>query len=159
MPEGQLFDPARPDGTNATLDLAISPDGTPVIGETYEIAARTGRAVLVRAGQTLTVINTHGTQVCDFWVFDAGNPTEHLSMAHCHTALEKIGIAPGDVLVSNRRRGMLKLVSDTSPGVHDTIIAACDLPRYRQLGVKGYHGQLRGQPAHGVYGNRASVAP
>jgi uncharacterized protein YcgI (DUF1989 family) len=34
---------------------------------------------------------------------------------------------------------MVKLVEDTSPGVHDTLIAACDRWRYSELGVSGYH--------------------
>ena len=46
---------------------------------------------------------------------------------------------PGDALVTNRRRPILTLVEDTSPGVHDTLIAACDLFRYITLGVNEYH--------------------
>lgn len=34
---------------------------------------------------------------------------------------------------------MVKLTEDTSPGVHDTLIAACDRWRYSELGVQGYH--------------------
>ena len=34
---------------------------------------------------------------------------------------------------------MVKLREDTSPGVHDTLIAACDRWRYAELGVDGYH--------------------
>jgi Domain of unknown function (DUF1989) len=35
--------------------------------------------------------------------------------------------------------GRFTLVEDTSPGVHDTLIAACDLFRYITLGVDEYH--------------------
>jgi uncharacterized protein YcgI (DUF1989 family) len=45
----------------------------------------------------------------------------------------------GDPLVTNHRRPIAELVADTSPGVHDTMIAACDLYRYKNLGVEGYH--------------------
>jgi len=31
------------------------------------------------------------------------------------------------------------LVEDTSPGVHDTLVAACDVYRYAGLGHEGYH--------------------
>ena len=34
---------------------------------------------------------------------------------------------------------MLTLVEDTTPGIHDTLIAACDKERYEGLGVEGYH--------------------
>lgn len=45
----------------------------------------------------------------------------------------------GDVLVTNKRRPILTLVDDTSPGVHDTCMSACDIYRYRGLGCEGYH--------------------
>ncbi len=34
---------------------------------------------------------------------------------------------------------MLTIVEDTSPGVHDTVIASCDHQRYQQLGCTEYH--------------------
>jgi uncharacterized protein YcgI (DUF1989 family) len=40
---------------------------------------------------------------------------------------------------SNRRRPILFLEEDTSPGIHDTLIAACDDYRYGLLGCKEYH--------------------
>jgi len=46
---------------------------------------------------------------------------------------------PGDALVTNRRRPLLTLLEDGSPGVHDTLIAACDVHRYRGLGHEGHH--------------------
>lgn len=133
------FSVADPHGTNASIDSAISSDGTPVRKHRYEIAARTGRAVRLRAGDTLTIENPHGHQVCDFWAFRDPDPAEYLSMAHTHTALESIIPRVGDVLVSNNRTAMLKFIDDTSPGVHDTVIAACDAMRYLQLGARGYH--------------------
>jgi uncharacterized protein YcgI (DUF1989 family) len=42
-------------------------------------------------------------------------------------------------MVSQKRAPMVKLVEDTSVGVHDTLIAACDRWRYSELGVNGYH--------------------
>ena len=41
--------------------------------------------------------------------------------------------------MTNRRRPILTLAADSSPGVHDTLIAACDIHRYRQLGYAGLH--------------------
>jgi hypothetical protein len=40
---------------------------------------------------------------------------------------------------SNRRRPILILEADTSPGIHDTLIAACDDYRYGLLGCTEYH--------------------
>lgn len=126
-------------GVNATLESPISSDGTPVTGEFYTVPARCGRAVRLKAGQTIRIINTHGTQVCDTWLFNSEDLSEFLSMEHARAHIDRIIPQPGDELFSNRRRTIGTLVSDTSPGIHDTLIAACDLHRYTNLGVAGYH--------------------
>jgi uncharacterized protein len=41
--------------------------------------------------------------------------------------------------VTNRRRPILTLEEDSSPGIHDMLIAACDPARYEGLGVEGWH--------------------
>ncbi len=133
------FDPARATGHNQTAESAISADGAPETGNTYTIAPRSGNAVLLTKGDTLTISNPSGHQVCDFWAFCYPCIAEYLSMAHTHTAMESIMPRPGDVLVTNNRTPILRFLEDTSPGIHDTVMAACDLPRYRQLGVTGYH--------------------
>jgi len=69
----------------------------------------------------------------------AASAPEYMSMCHCRASLLKITPAVGDILVSQKRHPIVKLVEDTSPGVHDTLIAACDRWRYSELGVTGYH--------------------
>ena len=101
--------------------------------------ARTGRAFPLRAGHALRIINTRGTQVVDTWALNAADPREHLSMSHTRTALARLSPRVGDPLLSNRRRPLLTLTEDTSPGVHDTLIPACDPERYRLLGVPAGH--------------------
>jgi uncharacterized protein YcgI (DUF1989 family) len=64
---------------------------------------------------------------------------EYMSMCHCRATLLKVTPTVGDVMVSQKRAPMVKLVEDTSPGVHDTLVAACDRWRYSELGVNGYH--------------------
>lgn len=61
---------------------------------------------------------------------------EFLSMPHTHTSTLHLIPRPGDTLVSNLRAPLLTVVEDTSPGVHDTLIAACDPLRYKELGVE-----------------------
>ncbi len=98
------------------------------------LRAREGLAVPLRAGQRLRIINHRGGQVVDTWALSAADPSEHLSMEHTRTALTKLVPGVGDELFSHRRRALLTVAEDTSPGVHDTLIAACDPERYRQLG-------------------------
>ncbi|MGI9355527.1 MAG: DUF1989 domain-containing protein [Rhizobiaceae bacterium] len=103
------------------------------------IPARCGRAVRLDRGQSLKIINTHGHQVVDFWAFSAEDLIEYLSMEHLRATLASIFPRAGDDLVTNRRRAILHFVEDTSPGIHDTIMAACDNYRYGLLGCKEYH--------------------
>lgn len=133
------FDPARPDGTNPSQSETLTPDGWLVPGRTYEVPARQGRAFRVAAGQVFVITNTHGNQVGDFWAFAASDLREFLSMEHLRATLKRLTPQPGDALVTNRRRQILLMTEDTSPGVHDTLVAACDVQRYAQLGFEGYH--------------------
>jgi uncharacterized protein YcgI (DUF1989 family) len=133
------FDAGTPDGKNASDQSAISSDGTAVPGRRYIIPARCGIAVRLAAGQRLTVINTHGTQVGDFWAFNASDLGEYMSMEHIHVDVQSIFPKAGDRLITNRRRAIFQFEEDTSPGVHDTVIAACDTYRYQQLGCTEYH--------------------
>ena len=94
------------------------------------IPARRGRAAKLRKGQSIKIVNTHGQQVVDTWCFHAGDLREFLSMEHLRPTIERIFPHAGDRLVTNRRRPILSFVEDTSPGVHDTLIAACDSYRY-----------------------------
>jgi uncharacterized protein len=103
------------------------------------IPARRGKAARATAGQHIAVINTHGEQVVDTWAFAADDLHEFMSMEHTRAALGKLIPRTGDILSTNHRRPILTIVEDTSPGIHDTLIAACDLWRYQGLGCKEYH--------------------
>jgi uncharacterized protein YcgI (DUF1989 family) len=104
-----------------------------------EIPARKGRATRLHRGQTIKVINTRGQQVVDTWAFNAEDLREFMSMEHTRVAIGGIIPKVGDQLVTNRRRPILSLVEDTSGGIHDTLLAACDRYRYEMLGCRGYH--------------------
>jgi uncharacterized protein YcgI (DUF1989 family) len=85
------------------------------------------------------VENIHGAQVCDFWAYPAADTGQFLSTSHCGTWLRPVSPKIGDKLVTNCRQPILEIISDTSPGVHDTIMSCCDLTRYQLLGGTGYH--------------------
>ena len=103
------------------------------------IPARQGAAVKLAAGMTIKVVNTHGHQVVDTWAFNQEDIGEWMSMEHSRASMLTLAPKVGDTLLTNRRRAILTLIEDTTPGVHDTLIAACDRHRYRQLGVVGHH--------------------
>ena len=107
--------------------------------ELITIPARRGKAALVERGRAVKVINTHGSQVVDTFAFVAGDLREFMSMEHCRPYFMNLRPRVGDVLVTNQRRPILTFEADTTPGDHDTLIAACDRYRYGLLGVQGYH--------------------
>jgi uncharacterized protein YcgI (DUF1989 family) len=103
------------------------------------IPARRGLAAHVKQGQVVKVINTSGKQVVDTWALNADDLDEWLSMEHSRVALMKLLPAVGDTLVTNHRRPVLSFVEDTTAGIHDMLMAACDVYRYELLGAIGYH--------------------
>ena len=133
------------------LDLPFNPDqstlSTVKTDSSGVIRACKGKAVPLEKGQTIKIVNTHGKQVIDFFAFSLNSnmrcPSpeniEYLSMQHTRAMNLRTIPVTGDFLYSNFRKAMLKFIEDTSPGVHDTLIPACDLERYRMLGVTEYH--------------------
>ena len=107
--------------------------------EPVTIPARLGKAARLDAGQSLKLTNTHGSQVVDTWAFVAADKSEFMSMEHSRVAIGGVFPHVGDTMVTNRREPILTLLEDTSPGIHDTLIAACDRYRYEMLGCEGHH--------------------
>ena len=103
------------------------------------VPARKGRAARLAKDQAIKIINTHGTQVIDTWAFSAEDLREFMSMEHMRPTIGTIFPRKGHYLYTNRRRPILFFEEDTSPGIHDTLMAACDDYRYGLLGCKEYH--------------------
>lgn len=125
------------------------------------IPARKGLAVRISAGQAFTVVNTHGTQVVDTWAFSATDMAEFMSMEHTRAGLRRLCTRIGDSYLTTRRRPILTVTDDTSPGRHDTLIAACDTHRYHQLGHAGHHDNCTENlaAALGTLGLKATETP
>jgi uncharacterized protein YcgI (DUF1989 family) len=96
-------------------------------------------SVELSAGESIKIINTEGSQVVDLWAFVLADTSECLSTEHTRSCLQKLIPAVGDTLYSNARNPMLTVVEDTSPGIHDMLLSACDAQRYVLLGHVGYH--------------------
>ena len=103
------------------------------------IPARRGKAAFLAEGQQVRVVNTHGQQVVDTWAFRRDDMAEFMSMEHSRTAIGRVMPVLGQSMVTNHRRPILTLVEDTSGGIHDTLLAACDRYRYELLGCVEYH--------------------
>ena len=113
------------------------------------IPARSGKAAFVAKGQTIKVINTHGEQVVDTWAFNRADLTEFMSMEHSRAGMQRLIPKPGDALLTNHRRAILTVLEDTSGGIHDTLMAACDIYRYQGFGITHYHDNCTDNLAQG----------
>jgi uncharacterized protein YcgI (DUF1989 family) len=113
---------------------------TAVTGEIPQLRAT---AIRIRPGERLRIVNHLGQQVLDTWIFAADAPFEFLSMEHCRDQLYKLFFEPGDELISNRRRPLVRITADTSPGGHDTLCASCDFLSYQRQGNGANHPNCR----------------
>ncbi|HEX3749046.1 MAG TPA: urea carboxylase-associated family protein [Streptosporangiaceae bacterium] len=104
-----------------------------------EVPGGEGRGILVTAGQVVRVTDVAGGQVGDLFAFNQADPGEYASAGHTRPAIRKLFPRPGDPVLSNRRRPILTMVEDTSPGRHDMLYAACDPARYAALGAAPGH--------------------
>src|SRR6185437_3289436 len=80
-----------------------------------------------------------GLQVGDLWAFNEADPGEYHNAPHTRVECGRLFPLVGESFWSNRRRPILSLVADDSPGVHDMLMAACDPERFVRLGWEGPH--------------------
>jgi uncharacterized protein YcgI (DUF1989 family) len=109
------------------------------VSATHLVPARGGLAIPVDAGQRIAIVDVSGGQVGDFFAFVRDDTTEYLSASHTRAYNSRLFPEIGQPFVSTRRRPILTVLADTSPGYHDMLIAACDPVRYEQLGAVGWH--------------------
>ena len=107
--------------------------------QTIVVPAREGRSARVPAETSFRVTDREGGQVGDLFAFSAGDVSEYASAEHTRAHVSRLFPQEGEEFVTNRRRPLLVLERDESPGVHDMLCAACDPERYEGLGVHGWH--------------------
>jgi uncharacterized protein len=94
-----------------------------------------GCGVEVERGGRVRVVAPDGGQVGDVFAYSGDDPTEFLSASHTRAWTSRLFPKVGEEFVTTYRRPILRLVGDSSPGVHDMLIAACDPRRYELLGA------------------------
>jgi len=107
--------------------------------QTIAIPAREGRGVLLPAGTRFRCVDVEGRQCGDLFAFLQADVNEFVSAEHTRVSAGRLFPKVGGQFVTNRRRPMLTLLEDHSPGQHDMLVAACDPTRFELLGVKGWH--------------------
>lgn len=99
------------------------------LAEVVDVPACEGRAIRVRVGDRLRIVDVEGRQVGDFAAWSAVDPDEYFSPSHTVTQNWRITLRPGDALATNRRNDMFRVVADTV-GYHDLIVPCCDPEAY-----------------------------
>lgn len=79
---------------------------------------------VLRAGQTLRIVDLEGNQAADTLFYSAADPTERYSATDTIREQGNIYLTAGTRLISNEGRPMLEIVADTC-GRHDTLGGAC----------------------------------
>jgi uncharacterized protein YcgI (DUF1989 family) len=126
--------------------------------ETVRVPGGEGRAVLVGEGQCFRVVDVAGGQVGDLFAFSAADPGEFASASHTRVGIGKLFPRPGDPVLTSRRRPIMSVLEDTSPGRHDMLYAACDPARYALLGAAASHRSCAGNLAEVLHGRGLELA-
>ena len=90
----------------------------------YIINACCGRAIDVKAGQLITVVDIQGGQVVDFFAESAHDGGEFVSPGVTMDCNESLRLNIGDTLYSNLYNPMFTVISD-DVGEHDLIHPCC----------------------------------
>lgn len=110
-----------------------------MITETVILPAGHGLALRLALGERVTVVCDNGKQVVDTWAFAAEDGSHAMSMEHSRVENSRLCAKEGGQYVTDRREPILAVDRDASPGIHDTIMAACDAQRYVNLGCTHPH--------------------
>lgn len=102
------------------------------------VAAQTGEAVRVGAGEFVEVTDVEGVQVGDFFAVRTQQLNDWMSMSQTRNLNERLIPRPGDHLVSGSGVPMLAFVEDRSPGLHDALFPCCDAAYYEAEGLPGH---------------------
>ncbi|MDP9442247.1 MAG: DUF1989 domain-containing protein [Actinomycetota bacterium] len=88
------------------------------------LPARAPWSQVLRAGQTLRIIDTAGNQAVDFLAYVADDPEERYDAQATVVAQRSLFLRSGSVLRTNEGRPLLTIVESTCE-YHDTIGGAC----------------------------------
>ncbi|TCI02943.1 urea carboxylase-associated family protein [Corallincola luteus] len=79
---------------------------------------------VVKAGQTMRIVDLEGNQAADTLFYSAADPSERYSAMDTIREQGNVFLTAGTVLMSNECNPMLEIVADTC-GRHDTLGGAC----------------------------------
>lgn len=99
------------------------------------VPAQGGRAIGVREGELVRVIDVEGQQVGDLWAIDAADHDRWLSTSHTRDWLERLFPRVGEQFTDQVGQPILAFVADDSPGKHDMLFPPCNKWLYERAGL------------------------
>ena len=141
--------------------MSESEDVLGTITHEHKVPGRTGYAFEVGLGTKFRLTDLEGMQPIDFWVFNKADPFEYMTMEHTRVHNLSMEVRPGQSAVTSKRRRIVTIIEDNSPGRYDMLIAACDPTRYAELGHEGHHANCQDNlhQALGTYGIELPFSP
>lgn len=79
---------------------------------------------VLKAGQTMRILDVEGNQAADTLFYSAADPGERYSATDTIRSQGNVYLGAGSVLMSNKGRPLLEITADTC-GRHDTLGGAC----------------------------------
>lgn len=79
---------------------------------------------VLKAGQTMRILDVEGNQAADTLFYSAADPSERYSATDTIRSQGNVYLSAGSVLMSNKGRPLLEITADTC-GRHDTLGGAC----------------------------------
>jgi uncharacterized protein len=116
----------------------MTPRDAGLVRRSVLVPPKSGRAIQIRAGEIVDVIDIDGNQVGDLWAIDAVDHRRWLSTSHTRDKLERLLPFVGESFVDQQYDPILELVADTSPGIHDMLFPACNPALYAREGLAGH---------------------
>jgi Domain of unknown function (DUF1989) len=144
----------------------MTPRDAGLVRRSVLVPPKSGRAIQIRAGEIVDVIDIDGNQVGGLWAIDAVDHRRWLSTSHTRDKLERLLPFVGESFVDQQYDPILEVVADTSPGIHDMLFPACNPALYAREGLAGLRqlrrqllgcGQNRGRRAAGATRSREPV--
>ena len=106
--------------------------------EKIQVPGYSGIGLAVELGATVRITDVEGCQVGDLFAISQEDTCEYLSTSRTRSVNQRLFPKVGEQFYTNRYRPILTFLTDHSPGVHDTLYAACDPGLYERLGAKGH---------------------
>lgn len=111
--------------------------GMPILDHT--IPATAAWSHVVRAGETLRIVDLEGQQAVDFLCFDANDPGDRYNATNTIKVQGSAFVGLGTVLYADSGKPLMRVVADTLGG-HDTVYGCCSEANNRlRYGVAGTH--------------------